>query len=62
VIDMNKEKAKACRFIGLLVGTLLLFLTMSYLALHWKVYGTITVLWFGVLSYYYVKVDNYVEE
>lgn len=59
---MNKEKAKACRFVGLIVGTLLLFLTMSYFALYWMVYGTLTVLWFGVLSYYYFKVDNYVEE
>jgi len=59
---MDKENAKLCRFVGLVVGMLLLFLIMSYLALAWQVYGTITVLWFGVLSYYYVKVDNYVEE
>ena len=59
---MNKEDAKLVRFVGLIVGSLLLFLTMSYFELSWQVYLTLTVLCFGLLTFYYFKIDNYGEE
>lgn len=62
MIGMNKEDVKLVRFVGVLVCTLLFFLLMSYLELSWQLYLVLTLVCFGLLSFYYLRIDNCVGE